>query len=119
MVDQEIFTTGQEEPITSKDTWYDAKKEKNNIMAILEEPIKDIKTINNYINGEWVESKGEIIDVVNPATCQAIAKVPISTREEMDSASDKLMADVPRTFKNIAKRRETRRVKLKELLHQA
>ena len=37
-------------------------------MAFLEEPIKQVKTIKNYIGGEWVESKGEIVDVVNPAT---------------------------------------------------
>jgi malonate-semialdehyde dehydrogenase (acetylating)/methylmalonate-semialdehyde dehydrogenase len=55
-------------------------------MALLEEPIKDIKTIGNYINGEWVESKGEIVDVVNPVTCQTISRVSISTGEEMDAA---------------------------------
>jgi malonate-semialdehyde dehydrogenase (acetylating)/methylmalonate-semialdehyde dehydrogenase len=55
-------------------------------MALLEEPIKEVKTIKNFINGEWVESKGEIVDVVNPATCQTIARVPISTKEEIDTA---------------------------------
>jgi malonate-semialdehyde dehydrogenase (acetylating)/methylmalonate-semialdehyde dehydrogenase len=55
-------------------------------MALLEEPIKEVKVLKNYINGEWVESKGEIVDVVNPATMKTIAKVPISTREEIDAA---------------------------------
>jgi malonate-semialdehyde dehydrogenase (acetylating) / methylmalonate-semialdehyde dehydrogenase len=55
-------------------------------MALLEEPIKKVKTIKNYIGGEWVESKGEIVDVVNPANGKTIAKVPISTKEEIDSA---------------------------------
>jgi len=55
-------------------------------MALLEEPIKEVKTIKNFINGEWVESKGEIVDVVNPATCQVIARVPISTKDEIDTA---------------------------------
>jgi malonate-semialdehyde dehydrogenase (acetylating)/methylmalonate-semialdehyde dehydrogenase len=55
-------------------------------MAFLEEPIKEVKTIKNYIGGEWVESKGEIVDVVNPANCKTIARVPISTREEIDAA---------------------------------
>ncbi|MCP4347802.1 MAG: CoA-acylating methylmalonate-semialdehyde dehydrogenase [Desulfobacterales bacterium] len=40
----------------------------------------------NYVNGEWAESKGEIIDVVNPLTCEPIGKVGISTREEIDEA---------------------------------
>jgi malonate-semialdehyde dehydrogenase (acetylating)/methylmalonate-semialdehyde dehydrogenase len=55
-------------------------------MAILEEPIKGIKTVKNYINGEWVESKGEMVDVVNPATYKTIARVPVSTKEEFDEA---------------------------------
>jgi len=55
-------------------------------MALLEEPIKSVKTIKNYINGEWVESKGKIVDVVNPANCKTIAQVPISTKEELDDA---------------------------------
>ena len=29
-------------------------------MAILEEPIKGVPLVKNYINGEWVESKGTI-----------------------------------------------------------
>jgi malonate-semialdehyde dehydrogenase (acetylating)/methylmalonate-semialdehyde dehydrogenase len=55
-------------------------------MALLEEPIKDVRLLKNFINGEWVESKGEIVDVVNPANCKTIAKVPISTKEEIDAA---------------------------------
>jgi len=55
-------------------------------MAVLEEPIKGVPMIKNYIDGEWVESKGEIIDVVNPAKNETIAKVGISTKEEIDAA---------------------------------
>jgi malonate-semialdehyde dehydrogenase (acetylating)/methylmalonate-semialdehyde dehydrogenase len=55
-------------------------------MAVLEEPIKGVPLVKNYIDGEWVESKGEIIDVVNPVTCEPIAKVGISTKEEIDAA---------------------------------
>lgn len=55
-------------------------------MALLEEPIKDLQVIKNYINGEWVESKGELVDVVNPASGKVIAKVPFSTREDLDTA---------------------------------
>ncbi|HTY81402.1 MAG TPA: CoA-acylating methylmalonate-semialdehyde dehydrogenase [Dehalococcoidales bacterium] len=55
-------------------------------MALLDEPIKQVKTLKNYIGGEWVESKGEVVDVVNPANNKVIAKVPISTKEEIDSA---------------------------------
>lgn len=55
-------------------------------MAILEEPIKGIKEVRNYINGEWVDSKGKIVDVVNPATGKVIGKCPISTKEEINEA---------------------------------
>jgi malonate-semialdehyde dehydrogenase (acetylating)/methylmalonate-semialdehyde dehydrogenase len=55
-------------------------------MAILEEPVKDVLEVKNYINGEWVESKGEMVDVVNPANYKTIARCPISTKEELDSA---------------------------------
>ncbi len=56
-------------------------------MAILEEPIKELLTIKNYIGGEWIKSKSEkILDVVNPATQKVLAKVPVSTREEIDEA---------------------------------
>lgn len=57
-------------------------------MAILDEPIKGVPMVKNYIDGEWVESKGEIIDVVNPVTCEPIAKVGVSTKEEIDAAVD-------------------------------
>ncbi len=56
-------------------------------MAILEEPIKEVLTIKNYIGGEWVKSKSEkILNVINPATQKVLAKVPVSTREEIDEA---------------------------------
>jgi len=55
-------------------------------MAVLEEPIKDLRIIKNYINGEWVESKGELYDVVNPATGKLVAKVPYSTGDDVDAA---------------------------------
>ena len=62
---------------------------------ILEEPIKGVPLVKNYINGEWVESKGEIRDVVNPATYQTIARVPISTKEEIDTAVEAAKAAFP------------------------
>ena len=55
-------------------------------MAVLEEPIKEVIEVKNYINGEWVRSKGAMQDVVNPTTGKVIAKVSISTKEEIDAA---------------------------------
>ena len=56
-------------------------------MAILEGPIKEVLELKNYINGEWVESKSkQILDVVNPATQKLLARVPMSTKEEVNEA---------------------------------
>jgi len=62
---------------------------------ILEEPIKGGPLVKNFIDGEWVESKGEIRDVVNPAKYEVIAKVPISTKEEIDAAVEAAKAAFP------------------------
>lgn len=43
------------------------------------------KVIKNYVNGEWVASKStKTLDVVNPATTEVLARVPMSTREEVE-----------------------------------
>jgi len=56
-------------------------------MAILEEPIKGVLNLRNHINREWVESEsGQILDITNPATYKTIAKVPMSTRGEVNMA---------------------------------
>jgi malonate-semialdehyde dehydrogenase (acetylating)/methylmalonate-semialdehyde dehydrogenase len=55
-------------------------------LTILEEPIKEPLMLRNYVGGEWLESKGEIVDVVNPATGKVIAKVPTSTKDEINAA---------------------------------
>ncbi len=45
------------------------------------------KVLKNFINGEWVEAKTEKFDIVpNPATGEELARVPISTREDLDAA---------------------------------
>ncbi|WP_050615053.1 CoA-acylating methylmalonate-semialdehyde dehydrogenase [Bacillus testis] len=47
----------------------------------------EVQTIQNYINGEWVDSQGsEVEDVLNPATGEVLAKVPISTLEDVNRA---------------------------------
>jgi len=58
-------------------------------MAILEEPIKEVKLLKNYINGKWIEPKNKgYLDVENPATREILAKVPLSTTEETNHAID-------------------------------
>jgi malonate-semialdehyde dehydrogenase (acetylating)/methylmalonate-semialdehyde dehydrogenase len=43
--------------------------------------------LKNFINGQWVKSSGtEILEVPNPATGEVLARVPISTKEDVDRA---------------------------------
>ena len=58
-------------------------------MVILEEPIKGINKIKNYVDGDWVESTSEEYrDIVNPATLKTVAKVPIGNAEDVKAAVD-------------------------------
>lgn len=46
-----------------------------------------VKIIKNYIGGKWISSKAtETIDAYNPSTGDIIAKVPLSTKEEVNEA---------------------------------
>jgi len=87
-------------------------------MAILEDPIKGVPLVKNFINGEWVESKGELKDVVNPVTCETIAKVPISTRDEMDAAVKAAQEAFPSWRRTTPLARARRLFRLKELLEE-
>jgi len=52
--------------------------------------------LKNYIDGEWVESKSrEMLDVKNPATAEVIARVPLSTIDEVDHAVQAAKAAFP------------------------
>jgi len=43
--------------------------------------------IRNYVNGKWISSKSsKTLEVRNPATDEVLARVPLSTREEVDKA---------------------------------
>ena len=47
------------------------------------------RILKNYINGQWVESKTTNYEnIYNPATGEIIAKVPLSTKEELDQAAN-------------------------------
>ncbi|OMF26711.1 methylmalonate-semialdehyde dehydrogenase (acylating) [Paenibacillus sp. FSL H8-0548] len=46
-----------------------------------------VNTLKNWIGGEWVEaSTSEVEAVVNPATEEILANVPLSTKEDVDKA---------------------------------
>ncbi|WP_140456978.1 MULTISPECIES: CoA-acylating methylmalonate-semialdehyde dehydrogenase [Priestia] len=46
-----------------------------------------VKTVKNYIGGEWVNSSTSLTEpVYNPATGEVIAEVPLSTKADVDQA---------------------------------
>jgi len=48
-----------------------------------------VKTLKNYVGGEWIEAKSNQTEpVYNPATGEIIAYVPISSSEDVDHAVD-------------------------------
>jgi len=87
-------------------------------MAILEEPIKGVATIKNYIDGDWVESNGEILDVVNPVKHETIAQVAMSTGEELDAAVKAAHEAYPDWRRTPAVSRARYLYRLKELLEE-
>ncbi|BAY43801.1 methylmalonate-semialdehyde dehydrogenase [Scytonema sp. HK-05] len=45
-------------------------------------------TLSNYINGQWCTSSAtEYLDVINPATTEVLAKVPLSPASEVNQAA--------------------------------
>jgi malonate-semialdehyde dehydrogenase (acetylating)/methylmalonate-semialdehyde dehydrogenase len=87
-------------------------------VALLEETIKEVKTLKNYIGGEWVESKGELVDVVNPANCKTIARVPISTEEEINAAVTAAKEAFPEWRRTTPLARSRYLFRLKDLLEE-
>ncbi|SFK31826.1 malonate-semialdehyde dehydrogenase (acetylating) / methylmalonate-semialdehyde dehydrogenase [Halobacillus dabanensis] len=52
--------------------------------------------VKNHINGEWVESTGkEIEEIPNPANGKIIAYVPLSSKEDVDRATEAAAAAYP------------------------
>src|SRR5690349_10003511 len=55
-----------------------------------------MQILENFIDGAWVRSSGTtLLDVTNPATGEVMAKVPLSTREDVDRAVKAAAAAYP------------------------
>jgi len=88
-------------------------------MSVLEEPIKKVQTLKNYIDGEWVESKSDVIvDVTNPATMKVVARVPRSNAEDVDAAVEAAMEAFPGWRKTTPLARSRYLFRLKEMLEE-
>src|SRR3954452_9474295 len=47
----------------------------------------DVQVLDNYVGGAWVPSSAtQRLDVVNPATGERLAEVPLSTADDVDAA---------------------------------
>lgn len=69
---------------------------------------KQTEKVRNYINGVWVaSSSGREEEVFNPATGEVIAYVPISSREELDTAVQ-AAAEAFHSWKRVAVPRRAR-----------
>ena len=71
-----------------------------------------------YINGEWIKAKGEEIDVVNPAKMETIAKVGMSTVDDVDAAVQAAKEAYPDWRSTPAVSRTRYLYRLKELLEE-
>jgi malonate-semialdehyde dehydrogenase (acetylating)/methylmalonate-semialdehyde dehydrogenase len=87
-------------------------------MALLEEPIRSARDLRNYIGGEWVESQGSLIDVVNPATGGVIARVPQSTSADVKAAIDAAQEAFPEWRRTTPLARSRMLFRLKELMEE-
>ncbi len=68
-----------------------------------------VTTIKNYIGGQWVESAStQMEEVPNPATGEIIARLPLSTREDLDRA----VATAKEAFKSWRKVAVPRRARI-------
>jgi malonate-semialdehyde dehydrogenase (acetylating)/methylmalonate-semialdehyde dehydrogenase len=88
-------------------------------MSVLEEPIKEAMVLRNYIDGEWVASKAaEQVEIVNPATRQTLARVPMSTTDEVDAAVEAAQQAFPEWRRTPPLARVRCLFRLKELLEE-
>ncbi|MFH1523772.1 MAG: CoA-acylating methylmalonate-semialdehyde dehydrogenase [Chloroflexota bacterium] len=76
-----------------------------------------MKKILNYIDGTWVESgANEFFEVINPATGELLARTPLSSKTEVDSAARAAAAALPAWHRTPAQDRIQYLFKLKTLL---
>jgi malonate-semialdehyde dehydrogenase (acetylating)/methylmalonate-semialdehyde dehydrogenase len=86
---------------------------------ILDEPFSDIRVLKNYVDGEWVASKSDVmINVVNPATMKTIGKVPRSNELDVDLAVNAANEAFPEWRNTTPLSRSRYLFRLKELLEE-
>jgi aminobutyraldehyde dehydrogenase len=73
----------------------------------------------NYIGGEWVDAAGgEAMEVLNPATGEAIAEVPASTAEDADRAVQAAKDALPEWLDSTPRERAEMLLKLADVIEE-
>src|SRR5947199_2292970 len=76
-----------------------------------------ISSYKNIIGGEWIDSSsGETMEVVNPATGEAIAEVPRGTKDDADRAVEAAKKALPEGLETTPAERAEVLLKLADLL---
>ena len=88
-------------------------------VATLDEPIKAPGLLRNYFGGEWSQSKGELHDIVNPATQRVIGRAPSSSGTEVNAAVEAAKTAFPEWRATPPLARVRYLFRLKELLDES
>src|SRR5258705_11919106 len=76
-----------------------------------------VSSYKNIVGGEWVDSaSGETMEVLNPATGEAIAEVPRGTKEDADRAVEAAKEALPEWLETTPGERGEALLKLPDLL---
>src|SRR5438094_6756324 len=76
-----------------------------------------VSSYKNLVGGEWVDSaSGETMEVLNPATGEAIAEVPRGTKEDADRAVEAAKKALPEWLETTPAERAELLLKLADLL---
>ncbi|MEP7335079.1 MAG: aldehyde dehydrogenase family protein, partial [Actinomycetota bacterium] len=70
----------------------------------------------NFIGGEWVESEGGTMEVLNPSTGEVIAEVQRSTEADVDRAVEAAKRALPDWLEKTPKDRMELLLKLADLM---
>src|SRR5271154_2048136 len=77
------------------------------------------RKLPHYFGGEWKQSEtSEYLDVVNPATSEQLAQVPLATQEDVDAVVQAAAAGYPDWRRTPAEDRIQYLFKLKNLLEE-
>jgi malonate-semialdehyde dehydrogenase (acetylating)/methylmalonate-semialdehyde dehydrogenase len=67
-----------------------------------------VRTLRNYVGGKWVaSSSGDLLDITNPATGEVLARVPLSSKEELDEAA-RTAKEASKTWRKVSVIERTR-----------